>query len=190
MYIWTRDRLGQSQPTRFTLQTFNRPTAQPTPIGYLGNFNEHKKIVSPAYCETFDSVDSFGPGSDKLLSPIEQKISDIALNIAVTLKDRLPQKQQGKVRDFELLMRFTGHVDKSTDPKQYGDLDWRRADAVAAVLQNEITRVQYTKLFFNKLDGMVIKTELNKAGPSFPLKSTAAKNRRVDVCVGWNLRDR
>ena len=39
MYVRTRDGLGQGQATWSTRQMFNRPTAQPTLIGYLGNFN-------------------------------------------------------------------------------------------------------------------------------------------------------
>ncbi len=117
MYIWTREGLGQGQAIWSTLRTFNRPTGQPTPTGYLGNFNEHMGKAESKPCKEIWAVPGFKPSSSELLDFQKQHVKDIATHIVRLLIRDLEEKRSDRVR---LRLVYEGHVDKKTDPAQYG----------------------------------------------------------------------
>ena len=118
MYIRTRDGLGQGQTIWSTLQTFDRPTARPTPLPYLGNFNEHLGKAESKPCKETWAVWGFNPNSAKLLAFQKKHINDIATRLVSLFKLDLEGKRAGVRVDFLL----EGHVDKKTDSAQYGSL--------------------------------------------------------------------
>jgi hypothetical protein len=171
MYIRTGEGLGRC-PTARSSPTCPRPTAF-------------------ADCKFFFCVEGFARGSAKLLPHIEKDIRDIAKNIALTLKCKLPPLQPGKMRDFTMVFTIEGHVDKSTDPKSFGMLDFERASQVSWALQNELTSSKNFQLFSDKTNGVLIKSDNVRAGTSRPRPGiTGALNRRVEVCIRTKLTDR
>jgi hypothetical protein len=91
MYIWTREGLGQGQPIWSTLQTFNRPRGQPTPNGYLGNFNEHMGKTESEPCKQIWAVPGSGSKEENssLLTPLFDPLAQSLLT-AVFLDFRSP----------------------------------------------------------------------------------------------------
>ena len=143
MYIWTREGLGQGQAIWSALQTFNRPTGQPTPTGYLGNFNEHMGKAKSEPCKEIWAVPGFKPRSSELLDFQKRHIEDIATHIVsllqgdLNLAQRDPKRKGSRVR---LRVVYEGHVDEKTDPKPYGELDAERAAEVAKELREQILK--------------------------------------------------
>jgi hypothetical protein len=190
MYIWTKDGLGQSQPTRFTLQTFNPPAAQPAPIGYLGNFNEHIGKGASGHCEDIQVVDQFDPGSAQLKDFHKKHITDIAIRFL-----RLINRDVGPIRkqkvEVSVDLYVEGHVDKQTDPQPYGTLDMERA---AAVFQELSAQMSKLRLGIGNLRLVKFNPPTNsysKPGSTRPTGVTrrgvsqAALNRRVVICPTW-----
>ena len=105
MYIWTREGLGQGQPIWSTLQTFNRPRGQPTPNGYLGNFNEHMGKTESEPCKQIWAVPGFKPRSSELLDFQKRHINDIATRIVSLLQGDLKGKGRTSVCAFVLFMK-------------------------------------------------------------------------------------
>jgi hypothetical protein len=178
MYIRTRDGLGQGQTTWSTLQTFNRPTAQPRPISYLGNFNERIGKAESKPCKETWAVWGFNPNSAKLLDFQKKHINDIATRLVSLFKLDLEGKRAGVRVDFLL----EGHVDKKTDSAQYGKLDLQRAKAVADELDKQIPAMN---------DRLMVPIHASfrysQAGLTRPVSSDSKKNRRAVVCVRWKL---
>jgi outer membrane protein OmpA-like peptidoglycan-associated protein len=181
MYIWTREGLGQGQPIWSTLQTFNRPTGQPTPTGYLGNFNEHMGKAESKPCKEIWAVWGFKPSSSELLDFQKQHIKDIATRIVSLLQGDLKRKGSDRVR---LRIVYEGHVDKKTDPAQYGELDAERASEVASELREQIL-----KKWDKRLSLLLSIPELSGAGSTRPFGSGSdpQKNRRVVICLRWEI---
>lgn len=177
MYIRTREGLGQGQTTWPTLQTFHRPTAQPVPSGYLGNFSEHLGKDDEESCKPRFIVAYFNRRSDKTNPVIKKDISDIATNIIRRLEGKLRPLQVKK--DVGLYLHHEGHVDKATDPTNFGKLDWDRATTVGDVLSNLISDRWKAAQF----GSLLINNTYSAAGASRPISGVPRKNRRVEVCI-------
>jgi hypothetical protein len=180
MYIWTREGLGQGQPIWSTLQTFNRPTGQPTPTGYLRNFNEHMGKTESEPCKEIWAVPGFKPRSSELLDFQKRHINDIATRIVSLLIRDL----QGKGSDVRVRLRlvYEGHVDKKTDTEPHGELDAERAAEVAKELRDQILKK------WGRRPGLLLSIpELSGAGSTRPFGSGSdpQKNRRVVICLRW-----
>lgn len=173
MYIRTRDGLGPGQATWSTLPTFNRPRAEPTPIPYLGNFNEHWWKAEP--CKETWTVWGFAPRSAKLLDFQKKHIKDIATRITDLMRRDLNGKQAGVRAHFHV----EGHVDKKTDPAEYGELDLDRAKAVEHELRNCILHLSSFRYGSSG--------DRSAAGSKRPYGSDPKRNRRAVVCVRWKI---
>jgi len=178
MYIRTRDGLGPGQATWSTLPTFNRPRAQPTPIPYLGNFNELIGKAESKSCNETWAVWGFNPNSAKLLDFQKKHINDIWTRLVSLFKRDLQGKRAGVRVDFLL----EGHVDKKTDSAQYRELDLQRAKAVEDELDKRMPAM---------LDRLVVPIHWSfrhsQAGLTRPVSPDSKKNRRAVVCVRWKL---
>jgi hypothetical protein len=153
---------------------FNRPTAQPTLIGYLGNFNGDMGQPESEPCKRTFAVREFGKGSHKLSGPQKKHIKDIAARIVSLVKRDLGEAPA------HLRYHFEGHVDKKTDPAQHGNLDERRAIEVSGELQDQVIR-RWKK-------GSLLQTPtISRAGSSRPFGSDPKRNRRVVICVRWGI---
>jgi len=192
MYIRTRDGLGQGQAIWSTLQTFNRPTAQPTPIGYLGNFNEHMGQAKSEPCKETWAVWGFKPSSAELLDLQKNQIKVIAKRIVRSLERAI--KGKGDV-GVHLRLLFEGHVDEKTDRAPYqapaggfltGNLDEDRARLVSWELQGQIKEEQ-GKSRATWFHPIYITPSYSGAGSTRPFNSDSKKNRRVVVCVRWEI---
>src|SRR4029077_10847150 len=181
MYIWTREGLGQGQPIWSTLQTFNRPRGQPTPNGYLGNFNEHMGKTESEPCKQIWAVPGFKPRSSELLDFQKRHINDIATRIVSLLQGDLKGKGSDRVR---LRVVYEGHVDKKTDTEPYGELDAERAAEVAKELREQIL-----KKWDKRFSLLLSIPELSGAGSTRPFGSGSdpQKNRRVVICLRWEI---
>jgi hypothetical protein len=178
MYIRTRDGLGQDQATWSPLQTFSRPTAQPISIGYLGNFNERLGKDESKPCKETWAVWGFNKNSAKLLDFQKKHIKDIATHLVSLLKRDLKGKQEG----VHLHLFFEGHVDKKTDPAQYGQLDMERASAVAEEFDKRISELNTRPII-----PLTASYRYSRAGSTRPLGSDSRKNRRAVVCLRWEI---
>ena len=185
MYIRTTDGLRQNQTTWPAPETLNRPTVQPTPIHYLGYFNgptgkvDWDALEKSCWTNRF-VVQSFLPNSTKLLDVIRTDIEDIAKAIVRRLVRPLPdlKKLPGLNKNIGLVVHYEGHVDKTTDPKNYGKLDVERAVTVADYLETQLF-----KEWERKGLGILGSNRLTPGmGPNHPRSSTPRKNRRVEVC--------
>jgi len=183
MYIKTGEGLGQGQATWSTLQTFNRPMTQPTQTGYLGNFNEYMGKAGTEPCKEIWAVSEFGPNSAKLLDFQKKHIKDIATRIIRLLERDL--KGTGKGAEVRVQLSFEGHVDKSTDPANFGELDLERARAVGWLFQREIVNEWNKKLVFEH--PALFSNEESGVGSTRPFGDgkDSKKNRRVVICVRW-----
>ncbi len=181
MYIRTRE--GFREPTYSTLQTFSRPIPRSTLIDYLGNFDERMGEGESGPCRARFIVAEFRPGSHRLTIPIQKDMRNIAKNIARRLKLRL-SRLKGKPADVELRLHSEGHVDSSTDPKNYGKLDDERAGEVGWRLGDMIAEEIKP---FQARSSVLIKYTYSAAGPNRPISSTPKKNRRVEVCVRFSI---
>jgi hypothetical protein len=181
MYIRTRDGLGQAQATWPTLQTFNRPRAQPTPIPYLGNFNEPMGKAEPEPCRQTWAVWGFNPNSAKLLDFQKRHIKDIATQLFKLFPRNLNTATQMLRGEF----LFEGHVDKKTDPAAYGTLDMDRAQAV----HGELSKWFYE---LNRIALLTYSWDYNhsRAGSTRPFSSDSQRNRRVVICVRWKVQSK
>ena len=173
MYIRTRDELGQAQATWPTLPTFNRLRAQPTPIPYLGNFNEPSWKAEP--CKETWTVWGFAPGSAKLLDFQKKHIKDIATRITDLMRRDLNGKQGGVRAHYHV----EGHVDKKTDPAKYGELDLDRAMAVEQELRKCILHLISFRYFSSG--------DRSATGSKRPYGSDPIRNRRAVVCIRWKI---
>ena len=191
MYIRTRDGLGQGQAIWSTLQTFKRPTVRPTPIGYLGNFNEHMGQAKSEPCKETWAVWGFKPSSAELLDLQKNQIKVIAKRIVRSLERDI--KGKGDV-GVHLRLLFEGHVDKK-EPAQYevpaggfltGNVDEDRASAVSWELQGQIKKEQ-GKSRATWFHPIYITPNYSRAGSTRPFSSDSKKNRRVVVCVRWEI---
>ena len=185
MYIRTRDRLGQDQATWSALQTFNRPTTQQTPIGYLGNFNEHMGNDESKPCWETWSVSGFKENSAKLLDFQKKHIKDIATHIVRKLEREIKGKGEGN-KSVDLFPIFEGHVDKKTDPAKYGDLAVKRAIVVYDEFADQIHKEWSKRLIFRY--GYSLEPKYSEAGSTRPFGSDTKKNRRVVICVRWEIK--
>ena len=79
-------------------------------------------------CKMTWAVPEFAPGSSKLQTFQQQHIKDIVTRVVTTVARDVKGKKDVGI-DFEIL--FEGHVDKNTDPQQYGELDSDRARNVS-----------------------------------------------------------
>jgi hypothetical protein len=193
MYIRTREGLGQGQAVWSTLQPCNRPTAQPTPIGYLGNFNEHMGEAKWKSCYV---VWGFNEGSVALLASQKEQIKKYAIGIVRLLKRDI--KGKGDV-GVHLRLLFEGHADKK-EPAQYKapagrflteKVDEDRALLVSWELQGQIKKEQ-GKSPATWFHPIYITPEYSGAGSTRPYRdgSDSKKNRRVVVCVRWEIVDK
>jgi hypothetical protein len=178
MYIRTRDGLGPGQATWFTLPTFNRPRAQPTPIPYLGNFNEPMGEAEPEPCRQTWAVWGFGPGSAKLLNFQKRHIKDIATELIKLFSRDLNRATQM----LRVKILFEGHVDKKTDPAAYGTLDMDRAKAVQHELEKFMDELNRSAIL-----PMHTGYTYSRAGSTRPFSSDSQRNRRVVICVRWKV---
>lgn len=182
MYVRTKDGLGQGQAPWSTHQTFNRPTAQPAPIGYLGNFNGHMGKAESEPCKLTFVVGEFGKDSHTLSGPQKKDIKDIATAILRSLNRDL----KGKSADITLKLLCEGHVDANTDRKQYGDLDEKRAIEVGNELADQITNLRWK--IGQDIKGLTVRSTYSRAGSTRPRKgATSKQNRRVVVCARWQI---
>lgn len=177
MYFRTEDGLGQDQATWSTPQTFNRPTAQPTPIGYLGRFHE-----PTAKREQSWGVWGFEPGRARLLQFQKKHINDIVTSLFKLLRDDLAGK--GKAAGIRLYLWFEGHVDKNTDPAQYGSLDRGRANAVELEFLNRMDKLN------PGVYPIKSSSKVTLAGSTRPYPGSDQDpklNRRVKIGVRWEI---
>lgn len=168
MYIRTNEGLGQGQATWSTIQTFNR---------HLGNNALEKSCWPNRYRYV---VRGFLPNSAELNNVINKRILRISRDIVRRLDRDLPElkKLPQLNRNIGLVFHYEGHVDKTTDPKDYGKLDVERAVRVADYFETQISKEWDRKglgvLALNRLTpGM---------GPNHPRYSTLRLNRRVEIC--------
>ena len=237
MYIRTRDGLGQGQATWSTRQTFNRPAAQPTAIGYLGHFNEPMgqteskpcwDCYETAPCWARFRVENFKAASAELTDVIRKDIEDIAIAI-IRILHRILQSKSVELKkrktSLAVMLQLKGHLSKATDPENKS-LDLDRAKAVAEYLSTQLSnewsrqglgryesgtlgcRLQPTyKLLKSKAQpssrnlrtaihtytsGTKFINALNslarsEAGSTRPVSSDSKKNRRVVVCLRWEI---
>lgn len=185
MYIRTREGLGQGQATWPTLETFNRPTAQPVPIGYLGNFNGRLGKAESEPCKLIIAVGEFGKGSYTLSDSQKKHIKDIAIYILRLLNRDLKGKSSAGVT---LKLSYEGHVDAKTDPKEYGKLDEKRAFMVSHELGDQIGKLwQEFAPELERTKGHYFHTA-SRAGSTRPREgATPKQNRRVVVCARWKF---
>ena len=195
MYIRTRDGLGQGQATWSTRQTFNRPAAQPTAIGYLGHFNEPMgqteskpcwDCYETAPCWARFRVENFKAASAELTDVIRKDIEDIAIAI-IRILHRILQSKSVELKkrktSLAVMLQLKGHLSKATDPENKS-LDLDRAKAVAEYLSTQLSN-EWSRQGLGKLqNGLGMNLVPSAAGSSRPISSSKARhNRRVEICV-------
>jgi hypothetical protein len=175
MYIRTRAGLAQGQATWPTLQTFNRPAAQPAPIGYLGDFNEHLGQQGQQICELIRPVPGFRRDSSTLTTSQKKYIKALAREIDRSVKRAL----RGRKATVNLEITAEGHVDAKTDKQPYGSLDLDRAVTARDELQKEILKIVPW--------AGVVQGGASGVGTTRPVGSTSAQIRRAVICVRWKF---
>jgi hypothetical protein len=133
-------------------------------------------------CKMTWAVPEFAPGSSKLQTFQQQHIKDIVTRVVTTVARDVKGKKDVGI-DFEIL--FEGHVDKNTDPQQYGELDSDRARNVSYEF---IPRLEQTMNRTLPLMGWFGGYKYSRAGSTRPFSSNSSRNRRVVICVKWKVR--
>jgi hypothetical protein len=133
-------------------------------------------------CKMTWAVPEFAPGSSKLQKFQQQHIKDIVTRVVTTVARDVKGKKDVGI-DFEIL--FEGHVDKNTDPQQYGELDSDRARNVSYEF---IPRLEQSMNRTLPLMGWFGGYKYSRAGSTRPFSSNSSRNRRVVICVKWKVR--
>jgi outer membrane protein OmpA-like peptidoglycan-associated protein len=149
-----------------------------------------------SHCETRFVVQSFAPGSAKLFPVQKTDIEDIAKAIVLMFKRKPPPTLKGKMpseQPYVLLpILVEGHVDKATDPQNYGTLDRERAEAVGNYLFEQIG-IETASLPFRiqaSYGPLGLGPDLPRFTDPRTKDSNPRKNRRAEVCIrGWEIRD-
>jgi len=182
MYLYQRPGLGGIRESVSRMRSGSALGSPPSAMAGFGErFNEPPGKPEPKPCWEIWTVWGFNPNSSKLLDFQKKHIKDIATHIVSKLGDEV----KGKVGTVHLSLFYEGHVDKNTDPKQYGKLDVERANEVSFVLQNQILD-EWGKRFPR---GLATGNKLSGVGSTRPFNSDPKKNRRVVVCARWELRN-
>jgi hypothetical protein len=134
-------------------------------------------------------VPDFARGSSKL-QPFQKKhINDLMTDMAKSL---LPKLKGSDRKDIDFEFSFEGHVDKDTDPKNYGTLDEDRALAVREEIRKSSTVYD---IFFNQLAAKNLPRmsakfwPVTRVGSTSPFSATNKNlNRVVRVCVSWTIK--
>jgi hypothetical protein len=142
-------------------------------------------------CNQIWAVPEFAQGSSKLQLFQKKHINDFMTKIARSLLPKLKGSEKKNI-DFEFDLE--GHVDKDTDPKEYGTLDEDRAQAVAQEIGKSSSQTLFDIFFYQlagkNIPGMGVKVgSVTGAGSTRPFSATNKKlNRRVVVCARWTIK--
>jgi soluble cytochrome b562 len=130
------------------------------------------------------AVSGFKENSAKLLDFQKKHIKDIATHIVRKLESEIKGKGEGK-KFVALFPLFEGHVDKKTDPAQYGNLAKKRAIVVSDEFLDQILKEWSKRLIFRY--GYGLSPKYSEAGSTRPFSLDPKKNRRVVICVRWKI---
>jgi hypothetical protein len=131
-------------------------------------------------CKQIWTVWGFQKSRATLLGYQKQHIKDISKRILGLIKSDL----KGKNKNAFVVLQFSyeGHVDGKTEPND-GKLDLGRAASVANELESQLVQ-QINKLGFQAF----IMPDYSGAGSTRPYSSDSQKNRRVVICVRWEIK--
>jgi hypothetical protein len=137
-------------------------------------------------CKLAWAIWGFDPGKEKPGQDQEVLVKKMVTDIGSMLKREL----NGKSATVILRIHFEGHVDRTSDPADFGTLDDDRASWVWMSVLNEIDNLE------RLAPGVQLVKSFSKsrAGASRPFKTASGvpprppQNRRVSVCINWELK--